>query len=322
MPSLCRRGGTNNTMRACDDPVPMLWRPHTHWLAGTATVPRSCVVSSWSGLTRPPTPLASMLRGGRGGQVRLKTYLFHALARCRTTARRVLSSSSLGDSARPTETATKGARRVNEAIGWLEANDFVTVATRPGHPNTITLLSDIGDGKKYRVPGAVYNKALSKGAEPADLVEHRYIQIPPSFWTSGWMCTLSGAATAMFLVLLTERVGRSDEQELWFSPEVANLRYSLSHDTRSAGLRNCAGPESSPPVAVQSRATSSTSNGFGTSICCISTPSSNLPPCQASPTLNRAGRSSPFGFTGSAHRPRNDAIGPPGTTASHFSVET
>ena len=41
----------------------------------------------------------------------------------------------------------------------------------------------------------------------------------------------------MLLVLIAEQSGRSQGDELWFSPEVATNRYSLSHDTRSAGLQ-------------------------------------------------------------------------------------
>ncbi|WP_322937853.1 hypothetical protein [Nocardioides bizhenqiangii] len=131
----------------------------------------------------------------------------------------------------------KGARRVNDAISWLEENNFVTVAAQAGLPNRVTLLNELGTGKRYRVPGEVFNKARTKGADLASLAGDRYVQVPPTFWTSGWMATLSAAGTAMFLVLLAEQVGKRDDQELWFSPEVANLRYSLSHDTRSAGLQ-------------------------------------------------------------------------------------
>lgn len=187
--------------------------------------------------TSGPTPLAQMLRGGRGGQVRLKTYmsmLWLAAAPPHDVAYPARAWATLLDLPDP---SGKGARRVNDAISWLEANHFVTVAAQAGLPNRVTLLNELGTGKRYRVPGEVFNKARTKGADLASLTGDRYLQIPPAFWTSGWMAALSGAATAMFLVLLAERVGRNDDQELWFSPDVANLRYSLSHDTRSAGLQ-------------------------------------------------------------------------------------
>lgn len=184
-----------------------------------------------------PTPLALMLRGGRGGQVRLKTYLsmiWLAAAPPHDVSYPARAWATLLDLPEP---STRGARRINDAIGWLEDNNFVSVASQAGLPNRVTLQNELGNGKRYRVPGEVFNKARTSGADPASLSAERYIQIPPAFWTSGWMATLSGAGTAMFLVLLAERIGKNDEQELWFSPEVANLRYSLSHDTRSNGLQ-------------------------------------------------------------------------------------
>jgi hypothetical protein len=184
-----------------------------------------------------PTPLALMLRGGRGGHVRLKTYLsmlWLAAAPPHDVAYPARAWASLLDLPDP---SGRGARRINDAIAWLEANEFVEVATQPGYPNRVTLLHESGTGRRYRVPGAVYNKGKAKGADASELAAHRYLQIPAAYWTSGWMCTLSGPATAMFLVLLAEQSGRGDDQELWFSPEAATLRYSLSADTRSVGLQ-------------------------------------------------------------------------------------
>ncbi|MGW3669136.1 hypothetical protein [Streptomyces sp. NPDC005141] len=66
---------------------------------------------------------------------------------------------------------------------------------------------------------------------------HRYIQIPQTFWTRGHIAVLSGAAVAMFLALLCENGGISEEVPLWFSPREAEGRFVLSEDTRSKGLR-------------------------------------------------------------------------------------
>jgi hypothetical protein len=182
------------------------------------------------------TPLALMLRGGRGGQVRLKTYLsilWLASAPPHDVAYPSRAWATLLDLGDP---AGRGARRITDATSWLESHHFITVESRPGHPNAITLLDESGTGRRYRVPGAAYNKAASRDAEPHILARHRYIQIPAAFWTSGWLAALSGAAVAMYLVLLTEQAGHSLGRELWFSPETARLRYVLSDDTRSTGL--------------------------------------------------------------------------------------
>jgi len=184
-----------------------------------------------------PTPLAMMLRGGRGGHVRLKTYLsmlWLAAAPPHDVAYPARAWASLLDLPDP---SGRGARRVNDAIAWLEDNAFIEVATQPGYPNRVTLLHESGSGSRYRVPGEAYNKGKASGADASELMHHRYLQMPATYWTSGWMCTLSGPATAMFLVLLAEQSGRPDDQELWFSPDAATLRYSLSADTRSSGLQ-------------------------------------------------------------------------------------
>jgi len=183
-----------------------------------------------------PTPLARMLRGGRGGHVRLKAYLsmqWLAAAPPHDFSYPSRAWATLLDLNDP---ATAGARRISDAVGWLEANNFVTIETIPGHPNRITLLNEAGTGRRYTVPGSAYSKAKTRKAEPEVLQRHRYIQIPAQFWTSGWMATLSGTAIAMYLVLLCEQGGDSEGRELWLSPDLARKRYCLSDDTRSAGL--------------------------------------------------------------------------------------
>jgi hypothetical protein len=64
----------------------------------------------------------------------------------------------------------------------------------------------------------------------------RYLQLPATLWTQGWIQTLSGPGVAMLLVLLAESIGTTD-RELWLTPDLAQRRYGLSAATRSAGLR-------------------------------------------------------------------------------------
>ena len=182
------------------------------------------------------TPLIKMLRGGRGGAVRLKLYLamlWLASAPPHDVAYPARAWATLLDLEDP---EGKGARRVTDALGWLESNDFVSVESRPGHPNRITLLDESGTGRRYRVPGAVYNRSKAKGADPETLTRHRYVQLPASFWTSGWAATLSGPGLTMLLVLVVESSGKDKGEGLWFSPSNASNRYALSEDTRLTGL--------------------------------------------------------------------------------------
>jgi hypothetical protein len=183
-----------------------------------------------------PTPLAHMIRGGRGGQVRLRLFLsmqWLAAAPPHDVAYPARAWATLLDLNDP---QGNGARRVSDAVAWLEENCFVSVRAEPGHPNRITLLDESGRGRRYRVPGAAYSKAVSRKANSDVLDRHRYVQIHPAFWTSGWLATLSGAGVAMYLVLLCEQAGQEEGRELWFSPDLARRRYALSDDTRSAGL--------------------------------------------------------------------------------------
>jgi DNA-binding transcriptional ArsR family regulator len=184
-----------------------------------------------------PAPLATALRGGRGGTVRVKlelTFLWFAAKPPHDLAYPARAWATLLGLPDP---AGRGARRINEAILWLEQHKLITVENRAGQPNVVTLLSENGTGAPYELPGTAYNRLRSK--KPASLAdEHRYIQLPNELWTNGWLSLLSGAAIAMLLVLYTELGNRpAATTDLWFSPSQADHRFGLSEDTRSKGLR-------------------------------------------------------------------------------------
>lgn len=186
-----------------------------------------------------PSPLNTLLRGGRGGQVRLKTYLsllWLSAAQPHDSTYPSRSWATLLDLDDP---AGLGARRINDAMKWLEAHHFITIEARPGHPNRVTLLQESGNGDTYSVPGeetrALKEKGRARVGDP-DFDKHRYIQIPPTFWTSGWLAVLTAPAIAMYLVLLAEQGPNEAGIELWLSPRLANERYGMSSDTRTAGL--------------------------------------------------------------------------------------
>jgi len=189
--------------------------------------------------SNPTSPLGRIIRGGRGGKVRLKLYLSLIW----------LSAAPPHDSAYPSrawatllglpDPAGLGARRINEAVRWLEANNFVTVELRPGHPNRVTLLDEVGEGDSYSVPGertrALKEAGRARVGDP-EFDRHRYIQLPAEFWTSGRFSVLSTPAVAMYMILLSEKGANPDSTELWLSPRVAAERYGLSSDTRAAGF--------------------------------------------------------------------------------------
>jgi hypothetical protein len=179
-----------------------------------------------------PTPLARMLRGGRGGSVRLRLYLWLGAAPPHELTYPARAWAELLDLDDP---AGAGARRIADAVRWLEKNEFIEVTTRSGAPNIVRLLDDAGTGEKYETPGMAFNRL--RGKKPAAQI-HRYIQLPPELWTSGWMAVLSPAALAMLIVLRVQ-VGAKDPdtEEVWVSPEYATKAFLLSEETRTRGVR-------------------------------------------------------------------------------------
>jgi hypothetical protein len=188
----------------------------------------------------PPPPLARLLRGGRGGEVRLKVLL--ALLWLGSGGDHVVrfpAHSFAGLLGLP-DRYVNGARRVNDALNWLRDHDFIAIQRVPGREPKITLRSELGTGDPYVVPARA-PKNPTTGKATADNV---YVQLPVSYWTRGWAVKLSGSATAMLLVLLLlERSarGRPAERELeqpgvWVSPDEAVRRFDLSEDTRSRGF--------------------------------------------------------------------------------------
>lgn len=179
-------------------------------------------------------PMARILRGGRGGDVRLKlelSFLWFAVNPPHDLSYPARVWAMLLGLEEP---AGKGTRRVRQAVAALEKMHLIETASLPGHPNRITLLDEGGEGGAYTLPGLAYNKARGKGEQ----WRHRYIQLPDTLWTNGWLSVLSGPALAMLLVLHSE-LGRRDpgSTDIWFSPARAKQLFGLSEDTRSKGLR-------------------------------------------------------------------------------------
>lgn len=163
-------------------------------------------------------PVARMLRGGRSGEVRLKLYLSMSLLATRAPydvshipARAWAQILNLAD---PT---TNGARRVNEAIAWLDTNHFVRAKRGRGAPGTIVMLHQSGSGADYVRPGG------------------RWVQVPLGFWENGWIVHLGGTAVALLLILLDLQGGRQVSQSI--VPSEARARYGLSPDTWTKGTK-------------------------------------------------------------------------------------
>jgi hypothetical protein len=183
-----------------------------------------------------PPPLAQLLRGGRGGDVRLKLLLSLLWVagggtddRHKTKAYPARAWAGLLDLPEPD---TNGQRRIRDAIQWLEDRDFIRSERQPGRPMAIQLLLEDGSGKTYFDPAEhAHRKKKSKGGvEASDL----FITLPHTFWTDGWIVTLSGRATAMLLVLASVTLSDTNDFK-WIAPSRARQRYGLSEDTWSRG---------------------------------------------------------------------------------------
>jgi len=204
---------------------------------------RRCFIERLSepGVQTPTPPLATMMRGGRGGEVRLKVYLSTLWMASgfphdvKYPARAWASLLGLDDPDR------NGARRVSDAVAWLGAHQLVRVEPRKGRPPTVTLLDESGDGSDYQIPGEAFadleEKYKGRVIPPELQWRQRYVRLAPSFWTQGWAAVLSGPAIAMFLVLSTNWNQQNPNARLWISPSQATERFSISEDTRTKGLR-------------------------------------------------------------------------------------
>lgn len=191
----------------------------------------------------PRTPLARLLSGsgdtgggGRGGQLRVKIYLsllwVCAKEPYSTTrpARAWAALLGLDDH------EVRGVRRVQQALRDLHERGFIVLHDRGGVPPLVTLLDEHGDRRAYEPPSETYSRLSSFNAPTQQLAPHTYFRMPTTLWTEGHIARLTGPSLAMLLVLLAER--RGQDVPVWFSPERAQERFSLSAGTRRAGLQH------------------------------------------------------------------------------------
>jgi hypothetical protein len=158
-------------------------------------------------------PLARMLRGGRGGAVRLKLYLTMTLIAVRAPHEiKPLNGRAWAELLDLPDPAGNGARRVADALTVLQTMRLIEVTRRAGHAPDVQLRSSDGRGKRYSWQGK------------------RYISLPLHFWEEGWIHRLSGTAVALLLVLLDLQGGRSSSDPPYLIGSQRG-RYALSDDT-------------------------------------------------------------------------------------------
>lgn len=180
-------------------------------------------------------PLAVMMRGGQGGEARLKLMLSLLWVSGLHPHDTSFPGRAWAGLINLPEPNTNGARRISAAVATLEAQKLVRVERHDGLPPTVFVKDERGIDKDYEHPGAVI--AARKGTEETTESSEYYVKLPPEFWTKGWIGVLSAPAVAMWLVLLRQAGRTGSTTGLWFSQKDALRRFGLSPDTRSAGFQ-------------------------------------------------------------------------------------
>ena len=164
-------------------------------------------------------PVARMLRdgrssrGGRGGAVRLKLYLcLNLLAARAPHGVRRIPARAWAEALNLRDPSGLGARRVSDALAWLDEAKMITVRRERGDSPVITLLDPTGNGSEY------------KRYSP-------YVQVPLGFWREQWIVRLSGSGVALLIVLLDLQGGKKSRQDAPWLPTRQRARYGLSDDT-------------------------------------------------------------------------------------------
>lgn len=166
-------------------------------------------------------PLTLLLRGGQGGEVRLKLYLTMLLLAVRPPfdIREPVPARSWATALGIPDPEHRGARRVGDAITWLAEHKFLETERRQGVPGAVRLLHADLSGHPYVRPTQ----------------RERYITLPLGLWEQAWIARLSGTALALLIVLLDLQSARTEPQ--WISPAQARRRYDLSPDTWTKALK-------------------------------------------------------------------------------------
>ncbi|GAA1915973.1 hypothetical protein GCM10009716_26580 [Streptomyces sodiiphilus] len=163
-------------------------------------------------------PLARLIQGGRGGEVRLKLYLcitMMATAEPHDIRRPPVPYAWARMLALPPET---GPRRVTNNLKWLSRNGFIELEARRGSTPAIKLVS-------LEAPDLPYVRASTQG---------RYIGIPLEFWRNGWILRLSPTGIALLFTLLESQGGY--EEARYVTSERRDT-YGLSHNTWTKGRK-------------------------------------------------------------------------------------
>ena len=174
-------------------------------------------VSFVRGTQGKPAAWALMLRGG--GEVRMKVYLTIVLLAVGAPYRiRTFAGPTVAEALGLPDPSVTGARRVTDALRWLDEHNYIRLDRRPGTPAAVTLLAQDLTAEAY------------ERAKPGP----RYVKIPLGLWRQQWITALSGTGLALLVVLLDLQGGRTDRRPPYLSSQL-RAKYSLSPDTWTRG---------------------------------------------------------------------------------------
>ncbi|MFD9739295.1 hypothetical protein [Umezawaea sp. NPDC059074] len=158
-------------------------------------------------------PLARLIQGGRGGEVRLKLFLTITM----------MATSSPYDIGRPPTpdswarrlavTGAQPARRVADSLRWLHKEGFIRLTPRKGATPQITLLTPQPSG----VPSEEYTRPVG-----------RYISLPLGLWTNGWIIDMPATSLVLMMVIRDVQQARDAFR---YVPSDERAMYGLSADT-------------------------------------------------------------------------------------------
>jgi hypothetical protein len=163
-------------------------------------------------------PLARLIQGGQGGEVRLKLYLcitMMATAKPYDIRQPPAPHAWARMLALPPDT---GPRRVNSNLKWLSHHGFIELEPRRGNTPAIKLVS-------AETPGTPYVRASTQG---------RYVGIPNEFWRNGWILHLSATGIALLFALLEAQGGYKEPR---YITKERRDSYGFSHNTWTRGRK-------------------------------------------------------------------------------------
>lgn len=171
-------------------------------------------------------PLARLVQGGRGGEVRLKLLVsLYMLATKEPYDIKNLRSGWWAGALGLEDPDVAGARRVSDALLWLERGGprgtpagqaLIHLDKKPGEASTVTLLDPRGGGGPH---------ISTKSAK-----ESRWVQVPLGLWQQEWIVVLSATELAVLLCLI-ELTGGAEAGVATFIPTGRHAQYGLSEDT-------------------------------------------------------------------------------------------